>query len=75
VVTDSMGVTGQAMLRALVAGEVVTSRLAHLAQGSLVRKQEQLQAALAGKLTPHHHVLLARIAPVDRHTGSLHWPL
>lgn len=44
--TDSMGVTGQAILRALLAGEVVTSRLAHLAQGSLVRKQEQLQAAL-----------------------------
>lgn len=46
VLTDSMGVTGQAILRALLAGEVDPERLAHLAQGSLVRKQEQLQAAL-----------------------------
>src|SRR5215469_13498693 len=61
VVTDILGVTGQAILSALVAGEVVTSRLAHLAQGSLVRKQEQLQAALQGKLTPHHHVLLEEL--------------
>src|SRR5258707_13639951 len=57
VVTDIMGVTGQAILRALVAGEEDPERLAHLAQGSLVRKQEQLQAALPGKRTPHHHVL------------------
>jgi transposase len=75
VLTDSMGVTGQAILRALLAGEVVTSRLAHLAQGSLVRKQEQVQAALAGKLTPHHHVLLAEllqvIATLDRSIAHL----
>jgi transposase len=75
VVTDIMGVTGQAILRALLAGEVVTSRLAQLAQGSLVRKQEQLQAALAGKLTPHHHILLAEllqvIATLDRSIAHL----
>src|SRR5260370_32701822 len=73
VLTDIMGVTGQAILRALVAGEEDPERLAHLAQGSLVRKQEQLQAALAGKLTPHHHVLLAEllqlIATLDRSIG------
>ncbi len=75
VVTASMGVTGQAILRALVAGEVDPERLAHLAQGSLVRKHEQLQAALAGKLTPHHHVLLAEllqlIATLDRSIAHL----
>jgi transposase len=75
VVTDIMGVTGQAILRALVAGEVDPERLAHLAQGSLVRKQEQLQAALAGKLTPHQHVLLAEllqlIATLDRSIAHL----
>src|SRR5260370_40490648 len=75
VLTDIMGVTGQAILRALLAGEVDPERLAHLAQGSLVRKQEQLQAALAGKLTPHHHVLLAEllqvIATLDRSIAHL----
>src|SRR5260370_5408202 len=75
VVTASVGVTGQAWLSALVAGEVDPERLAHLAQGSLVRKHEQLQAALAGKLTPHHHVLLAEllqlIATLDRSIAHL----
>ena len=73
VVTASMGVTGHAILLALVAGQEDPERLAHLAQGSLVRKQEQWQAALAGKLTPHHHVLLAQLLPLiatlDRSIG------
>src|SRR5260221_4263506 len=53
VVTDIMGVTGQAILRALVAGQEDPERLAHLAQGRLVRKQELLQAALPSKLILH----------------------
>ncbi len=70
VVTDIMGMTGQAILSALVAGEVDPERLAHLARGSLIKKQEQLKAALAGKLTAHHRVLLEEllqlIARLDR---------
>jgi len=61
VVTDIMGVTGQAILRALVAGQEDPERLAHLAQGSLVRKQELLKAALQGKLTLHHRMLLEEL--------------
>jgi transposase len=61
VVTDIMGMTGQAILSALVAGEGDPERLAHLAQGSLIKKQEQLKAALSGKLTPHHRVLLEEL--------------
>ena len=61
VVTDIMGMTGHAIVTALVKGEVVTSRLAHLARGSLIKKQDQLKAALAGKLTPHHRVLLEEL--------------
>lgn len=64
VVSDSMGGTGQAILRALVAGEVDPESLAHLAQGSLAKKQDQLQAALQGKLTPHHQVLLEELLPL-----------
>jgi transposase len=61
VVTDIMGVTGQAILRALVAGQEDPECLAHLAQGSLVKKQELLKAALQGKLTPHHRMLLEEL--------------
>jgi transposase len=61
VVSDVMGATGQAILRALVAGQEDPECLAHLAQGSLVRKQELLKAALQGKLTLHHRMLLEEL--------------
>ena len=61
VVTDIMGMTGHAIVTALVKGEVDPERLAHLARGSLIKKQDQLKAALAGKLTPHHRVLLEEL--------------
>jgi transposase len=79
VVTDIMGMTGHAILTALVAGETDPERLAHLARGNLVKKQEQLKAALAGKLTPHHRVLLEEllhlIATVDRSIARLDWEI
>jgi transposase len=75
VVTAIMGMTGHAILTALVAGETDPERLVHLARGNLVKKQEQLKAALAGKLTPHHRVLLEEllhlIATVDRSIARL----
>jgi transposase len=75
VVTDIMGMTGHAILTALVAGETDPERLVHFARGSLVKKQEQLKAALAGKLTPHHRVLLEEllqlIATLDRSIARL----
>jgi transposase len=61
VVSDVMGVTGQAILRALVAGQEDPECLARLAQGRLVKKQELLQAALQGKLTPHHRMQLEEL--------------
>ncbi|WP_236038638.1 IS110 family transposase [Ktedonobacter robiniae] len=64
VVSDIMGVTGQAILSALVAGLEDPEHLAHLARGSLVRKQDQLQAALQGKLTPHHRMQLEELLPL-----------
>jgi len=45
VVSDIMGVSGQAILMALLAGQEDPERLAHLARGSLVKKEDQLQAA------------------------------
>jgi transposase len=64
VVSDMMGVSGQAILTALVAGQEDPECLAHLAHGSLVKKQDQLQAALQGKLTAHHRVLLEELLPL-----------
>src|SRR5258708_12754749 len=72
VVTDIMGATGQAILRALVAGQEDPERLAHLAQGSLVRKQELLQAALQGNLPLHHPMFLKQPPPL---TSTLVHPL
>jgi len=70
VVSDVMGVTGQAILTALVAGQKDPEHLAHLARGSLVKKEDQLQAALQGKLTMHHRMqleeLLLLITTLDR---------
>lgn len=70
VVSNIMGVTGYAILSALVAGQEDPERLSHLARGSLVKKEEQLQAALQGKLSAHHRMqleeLLQLIATLDR---------
>jgi len=61
VVSDIMGMTGHAILSALVAGQEDPECLARLAQGKLVKKQEQLKAAIQGKLTSHHRVLLQEL--------------
>jgi transposase len=70
VVSDIMGVTGHAILSALVAGQENPEYLSHLARGSLVKKEEQLQAALQGKLKAHHRMqleeLLQLIANLNR---------
>lgn len=61
VVSDIMGMTGLEILKALVAGQEDPECLAHLARGSLIKKQEPLKAALQGKLTPHHRLLLEEL--------------
>ena len=50
VVTDMMGMTGQAILLALLAGEVDPERLARLARGSLVKKQDQRKRSMEAAL-------------------------
>jgi transposase len=58
VVTDMLGVTGRAILKALVAGQSEPELLADLAHGSLKSKREQLVEALHGRVTDHHRFLL-----------------
>lgn len=61
VVADLFGVSGRAMLRALIAGEQDPARLAALAKGSLRRKGDQLVPALTGRFLASHGFLLAQI--------------
>ncbi len=54
VASDIMGVSGKAMLHALVDGERDPKVLAGLARMSLRNKTDQLAAALTGRFTDHH---------------------
>jgi transposase len=54
VATDIMGVSGRAMLAALVSGERDPERLADLARGRLRVKTAELIDALTGRFSDHH---------------------
>jgi transposase len=59
VATDVFGVSGRAMLRALIEGEASPEEMANLAQGRLRRKRAELVRALEGHVEEHHRFLLA----------------
>lgn len=61
VASDVLGVSGRAMVEALVAGEEDPEVLADLARGSLRSKLEALRQALEGRVRPHHRVVLGAI--------------
>lgn len=61
VVSDILGVSGRAMMRALIAGERHPTTLASLAKGSLRGKTEELIPALTGRFMAGHGFLLAQI--------------
>lgn len=61
VATDIQGVSAQAILRALVAGEADPQVLADLAKGRLRAKRELLEQALVGRFREHHRFLLAEL--------------
>jgi transposase len=61
VAADVLGVSGRAMLTALVAGERDPQVLAELARGRLRNKLPQLGQALRGRFWDHH-ALLVRLA-------------
>jgi transposase len=58
VASDVLGVSGRAMLAALVAGERDPEVLAELAKGRLRRKLPALRQALRGRFTDHHALLI-----------------
>ena len=58
VAADVVGVSGRAMLAALVAGQRDPKMLAELARGRLRNKLPQLRQALRGRFGDHHTVLI-----------------
>lgn len=58
VASDAVGVSGRAMLKALVAGERDATVLADMARGRLRVKLPQLREALRGRFRDHHAVLI-----------------
>ena len=58
VASDVLGVSGRAMLDALVAGETDSQKLAELSRGVLRNKRTDLHLALQGNLRDHQRVLL-----------------
>ena len=61
VATDILGLSGRAMLEAMVHGEQDADLLAELARGKLRAKLPQLRQALDGRLQPSHRFLIERI--------------
>ena len=61
VASDVLGVSGRAMLQALVAGTTDPTTLADLARGQLRRKLPALREALTGHFRPHHAFLVGRL--------------
>jgi len=58
VVTDILGLSGRRILEALIEGQTVPQALAALAHRRIHASTDQLEAALRGRVTPHHRFLL-----------------
>jgi transposase len=61
VASDPFGVSGRAMMAALIAGERDPKALAQLARASLRKKISTLEEAFVGRFTDHHAFLLAKM--------------
>ncbi|MXY78179.1 MAG: IS110 family transposase [Chloroflexi bacterium] len=58
VVTDILGVSGRAILTAIIAGQTDPERLADCTNGRLKASRADIVAAVHGRVTPHHRFLL-----------------
>jgi transposase len=61
VASDLLGVSGRAILAALIAGHTDPHTLAELAKGRLRSKREPLAQALEGRVKPHHRFVLTEL--------------
>ncbi len=66
VATDVVGVSGRAILAALLDGTTDPATLAELAKGRLRKKRDALARALSGRVSDHHRLLLTtHLAHID----------
>jgi transposase len=81
VVTDLLGLSGRRILEALIAGHTMPRALATLAHRRIHASTDELEAALRGRVTPHHRFLLklhldqidaidAAIASIDQEVSA-----
>lgn len=61
VASDVLGVSGRAILEALLEGQSDPAMMAELAHGKLRAKREQLAKALEGRVKPHHRFVLTEL--------------
>ena len=61
VASNVMGVSGRAILQALIEGRATPEQMAALAKGRLREKREALSQALAGRVKAHHRFVLTEL--------------
>jgi transposase len=61
VASDVMGVSGRAILTALIEGQTDAQTMAELSKGRLRSKRDQLTKALEGRVKPHHRFVLTEL--------------
>ena len=61
VASDVMGVSGRAMLAAIVEGNNKPEIMAELAKGTMRKKYDLLVQALEGRVRPHQRFILAQL--------------
>jgi transposase len=71
VATDIMGVSGRAILEALIAGRADAATMAELARGRMRTKIPVLEQALTGVVREHHRRLLAIQSATSGKAGGL----
>ncbi|MGY4103610.1 IS110 family RNA-guided transposase [Nocardia sp. R16R-3T] len=72
VATDIMGVSGRAMLEALIEGKADPAAMADLAKRRMRAKIPVLIEALTGRFTPHHgHLVRMHLNLIDYYTAAL----
>ena len=71
VASDILGVSGRAILAALIAGETDPERLADCTKGRLKADRADMVAAVHGRVTAHHRFLKLHLAQIDALTAAV----
>lgn len=61
VASNVIGVSGRAMLEAIIAGTATPTQMAELSKGRMRHKRAELSQALEGRVKPHHRFVLTEL--------------